>query len=626
MKKIIAFLSSTITFCAIGLSQNGTVYVGNYGATPVGTNTQIPFNNNGIMTGNSSLTFNANQEFLCVGGLCNQLAPGNYLSMQDNEWNTTLQMNLENMNTGNNASGDLVVTLNDGTNSVGYLDLGANNSGYLQPAYNTGAGNDGYLLMSGPTTGSGNFSEATTQQNTAISWDIGGTTLQQQIMQLSNPSNNAPNLTIQNPLPVIGSTLTLTSATQEPTTSATITGCSVTFTGTYGTAGGTVTVSGCTFSASLAAGMAIQVSGDVVNPSNNGIFILSAASISSITYYNAYGVTETPGVAITGFTGTGPGTLTFTNTGINSLSAGSLYTFSGFTGGAANLNGTSGTILAGSTPTTFQVTTAVTTTGSSAGYIAVPTVTTSNTWTTDAGTITGGGIITSGCATYAYQSCLPYGGYAGIPAVTVAGFTTCTGNNGTTFPVIASSTNNLVIVNASGTTCSTGSPTVQSTAVVNSPTLSFTAPYGTGTGTQGIDKWNCQDVIGSVATNPTSTLTCSHTGTTGASAFSAPAYYTATNCAINSVSPGACGSASAGAFVIPTTTTTYTVNTTAVTAHSRIMLTPITFASDLPSSPTCVAPVITAPWSVSGIVAGTSFTVTLTPTTGQTCFMYEIKD
>ena len=105
---------------------------------------------------------------------------------------------------------------------------------------------------------------------------------------------------------------------------------------------------------------------------------------------------------------------------------------------------------------------------------------------------------------------------------------------------------------------------------------------------------------------------------------SAATHSTATNCAINSASPGACSSAAAGAFVIPTLTTTYTVNTTAVTTHSRIMLTPITFAADLPSTPTCVVPLVTTPWSVSGIVAGTSFTMTLTSTTGQTCFYYTI--
>ena len=131
-------------------------------------------------------------------------------------------------------------------------------------------------------------------------------------------------------------------------------------------------------------------------------------------------------------------------------------------------------------------------------------------------------------------------------------------------------------------------------------------------------------VGGAASTNVVATF--SATGLSLPGNASAATYSTATNCAINSASPGACGSASAGAFVVPTTTATYTVNTTAVTIHSRITLTPITFVADLPSTPTCVVPLVTTPWSVSGIVAGTSFTMTLTSTTGQTCFYYTIEN
>lgn len=101
-------------------------------------------------------------------------------------------------------------------------------------------------------------------------------------------------------------------------------------------------------------------------------------------------------------------------------------------------------------------------------------------------------------------------------------------------------------------------------------------------------------------------------------------YQTGTNCAVNSVSPAACGSSAAGAFVIPTTTTTYTVNTSAVTANSVIVITPRTYTGNLPSTPTCVVPTITAEPVVSAISAGVSFTLTETSTTGQTCWNYWI--
>jgi hypothetical protein len=103
-----------------------------------------------------------------------------------------------------------------------------------------------------------------------------------------------------------------------------------------------------------------------------------------------------------------------------------------------------------------------------------------------------------------------------------------------------------------------------------------------------------------------------------------PAMATSTNCAANSVSPAACGSAASGAFVVPTTTATYTVNTSAVTATSRILLTPRTYAGDLPSSPTCVAPAVSIEPAVSAISAGASFTIAIASTTGQTCWNYWI--
>jgi hypothetical protein len=101
-------------------------------------------------------------------------------------------------------------------------------------------------------------------------------------------------------------------------------------------------------------------------------------------------------------------------------------------------------------------------------------------------------------------------------------------------------------------------------------------------------------------------------------------YNTVPSCSVNSASPAACGAAAAGAFVIPTTTATYTVNTTAVTPNSVIILTPRTYTGNLPSSPTCVVPTITAEPVVSAISAGVSFTLTETLTTGQTCWNYWI--
>jgi len=99
---------------------------------------------------------------------------------------------------------------------------------------------------------------------------------------------------------------------------------------------------------------------------------------------------------------------------------------------------------------------------------------------------------------------------------------------------------------------------------------------------------------------------------------------TITNCKVNSVSPAACAAAPSGSFVVPTTTVTYTVNTSVVTINSEIHLTPRSDATGLPSAPTCVLPAVTSTWGVSGRSAGVSFTIALPSTTGTTCFDYTI--
>ncbi len=166
----------------------------------------------------------------------------------------------------------------------------------------------------------------------------------------------------------------------------------------------------------------------------------------------------------------------------------------------------------------------------------------------------------------------------------------------------------------------------------NSEPLSAIGAFWNGSGTA-IDKWQCRNVMGA-GSNPTSTFTCQHQsgGTSGEARVSFPngieagTYRSNSNCAVNSASPAACGSASAGAFVVPAATTSYTVLTSAVTANSVILLTPRTYTANLPSSPTCVVPSVTSGYVVSAILAGTSFTVTLPSTAGKTCWNYTIMN
>lgn len=116
-------------------------------------------------------------------------------------------------------------------------------------------------------------------------------------------------------------------------------------------------------------------------------------------------------------------------------------------------------------------------------------------------------------------------------------------------------------------------------------------------------------------------------GTSGASSTSIAQYgryATDTVCAVNTASPGACGTAASGTVVVPTLTTTYTVNTTAVTSTSIIFLQPRTDNTGLPGPPTCATLAVSAVIMPSSRVAGTSFTFSIPSTTGTTCISYHI--
>lgn len=197
-----------------------------------------------------------------------------------------------------------------------------------------------------------------------------------------------------------------------------------------------------------------------------------------------------------------------------------------------------------------------------------------------------------------------------------------------TAPLVIASTTNVANLNASslsgatfatpgaigGTTPSTGKfTTVQSTQATGTAplTIASTTPVANlsinGGGT--VDG----DVIGGVTPAAGSFTTLK--GTT---------FNSTTNCAVNSASPAACASAPTGVIVVPTLTTTYTVNTTAVAANSRIFLQPTSDNTGIPSAPTCATLAVTSVNMISSRVAATSFTFSTPSTTGTTCFYFWI--
>ena len=109
--------------------------------------------------------------------------------------NSYLQLNIQNRATGTDASADLVITANNGTDNSNFINLGINNSGYNNAAYTNGNGYDGYLFIDG-----GNLDIGTRTPNTSVEFHAGGTTAANTIARITQSGLNlvSGNLTVGN--------------------------------------------------------------------------------------------------------------------------------------------------------------------------------------------------------------------------------------------------------------------------------------------------------------------------------------------------------------------------------------------------------------------------------------------
>jgi hypothetical protein len=95
--------------------------------------------------------------------------------------NNYLQLNIQNRaEGGTDASADLVITANNGTDTTNYINLGINNSAYNNAAFNHGTGNDGYLFIDG-----GDLDISTRTPGKVIEFLIGGTTQDKTIARIN---------------------------------------------------------------------------------------------------------------------------------------------------------------------------------------------------------------------------------------------------------------------------------------------------------------------------------------------------------------------------------------------------------------------------------------------------------
>jgi hypothetical protein len=110
--------------------------------------------------------------------------PNNPLSIVGSG-NNYLQLNIQNRATGTDASADLVITANNGTDSSNYINLGINNSGYNNASYNNATGYDGYLFIDG-----GDLDIGTRTPGKIVEFHAGGTTESKVIARISESGLN----------------------------------------------------------------------------------------------------------------------------------------------------------------------------------------------------------------------------------------------------------------------------------------------------------------------------------------------------------------------------------------------------------------------------------------------------
>ena len=141
-----------------------------------------PLSNIVFTTGNQSITGNktfVNSGVFSISGVSPLPLPNNPLSVVGSG-SGYVQINIQNRATGVNATADVVITANNGTDTANFINLGINNSGYNDPAFSNGSGYDGYLFING-----GNLDIGTQTTGTFIEFHAGGTTFDKTIARIN---------------------------------------------------------------------------------------------------------------------------------------------------------------------------------------------------------------------------------------------------------------------------------------------------------------------------------------------------------------------------------------------------------------------------------------------------------
>ncbi len=135
--------------------------------------------------------------------------------------NSFLQLNIQNLSSGNSASSDVVATADNGTDAVNYVDMGINGSGNNGQFY-FGAANDAYLYNAGGSVG-GNFYIGTSTSGKILGFLTGGTAANNERMRIDGTGNVGIGTTTPNSTLSINGSVTYKTVTVSASYSATAT-------------------------------------------------------------------------------------------------------------------------------------------------------------------------------------------------------------------------------------------------------------------------------------------------------------------------------------------------------------------------------------------------------------------
>ena len=198
------------------------------------------------------------------------------------------QFHLRNSNTGSNASGDLVITTDNGTDTTNFIDLGINNTGFSTSSWTINGSLDGYLYSSNT-----NFSVGVAFTNRYLSFFAGGTLAANEKMRMTDTGVGIGTTNTSNTLQV-GTGITFTASGINVTGIVTATS----FVGSGANLTGISSVSFATTSFGLSGSPAILVSSVGVNTTSAS----SKLYVSGNAAGNVVGLGSTSGTVTLDFT------------------------------------------------------------------------------------------------------------------------------------------------------------------------------------------------------------------------------------------------------------------------------------------------------------------------------------